>query len=273
MEEPLRSPGPHPFDLATGVRPVAPHRWLAPADPDWFGGGGPHGGHLAAQLLRAARLEAVDPALAPRSLTVHFTSRAEPGELEIETALERRGRTLSTVSVRATQSGRPIALALAALACDRPGPRYRDAEMPVVPPPEELPGPTPRARTAGPRASDHYEQRFAIGRPLSGEPARAGGWIRLREPREPDHLLTTALTDMWMPPVFTRLSERVGTSTVELTVNYLDGAEGLADDAWFLTVFEAPAAEGGFFREEGAVWGADGRLLARSSQLGVFFVG
>jgi len=270
VEEPLPSAGPHPFDVATGVRAVAPHRWRAPADPDWFGGGAPHGGHLAAQLLRAARLEAVDPALVPRSLTVHFTSRADAGELEVETALERRGRTLSTVSVRATQSGRLIALALAALSCDRPGPRYRDAAMPGVPPPEELPAPSPRARTAGPRASDHYELRFAIGRPLSGEPARAGGWIRLREPRRPDHLLTTALTDMWMPAVFTRLTERIGTSTVELTVNFVDGAEDLADDGWFLTVFEAPAAEGGFFREEGEVWAAGGRLLARSSQLGVF---
>jgi len=263
---------PHPFDLATGVRAVAPHRWLAPVIEEWFGGGAPHGGHLAAQLLRAIQLEAADPALAPRSLTVHFTSRAAPGEMEVETRLERRGRTLSTVSARATQSGQIVALALAALAVDRPGTRYREAEMPDVPRPDELPRPPDRPRTSGPRVSDHYELRFAIGRPLSGDPARAGGWIRPRQPREPDHLLTTALTDMWMPAVFTRLEERIQTSTVELTANFLATTDGLADDAWYLTIFEAPAADGGFFREEGSVWAADGRLLARSSQLGIFVV-
>jgi acyl-CoA thioesterase len=254
------------------VTAVSPHRWLAPADRRWFGGAGPHGGHLAAQVLRAVLLEAADPALLTRSLTVHFTSRAEPGDLELETRLERRGRTLSTVSARATQSGQVVAVAVAALASVRGGPRYREATMPAVPPPEALPGPSPRAQGFGPRVSDHYDVRFALGRPLSGDPARAGGWIRPREPREPDHLLTTALADMWMPAVFTRLQERLPTSTVELTVNYLDGTEGLAEDAWFLTVFEAPVAGDGFFREEGTVWAADGRVLARCSQLGIFLV-
>ncbi|HSR26405.1 MAG TPA: thioesterase family protein, partial [Candidatus Eisenbacteria bacterium] len=225
MEAPRGIVRPHPFDIATSVRPVAPHRWRGPADPEWFGGGAPHGGHLAAQLLRAAQLEAADPALRPRSLTVHFASRADPGELEVETRLERQGRTLSTLSARATQSGRVVALAMAALASHRPGPRYRDPDMPDLAPPEELPGPPPRSRTSGTRVGDHYERRFAIGRPLSGDPARAGGWIRPREPREPDHLLTTALADMWMPAVLTRLRERIGTSTVELTVNYLDTTE------------------------------------------------
>lgn len=250
---------------------VSPHRWLAPADPRWFGFAGPHGGHLAAQLLRAMVLEAADPELGPRSLTVHFASRARPGDMEVETRIERRGRSMSTAWARATQGDRVVALAMAALASPRRGPAFREIAMPDVPPPDQL-SPPPLYSRPGPRARDNYEMRVAIGQPLSGEAARTGGWIRLCEPRPPDHLLTTALADMWMPAVIIRLRERVPTTTVELTVNYLDDPDGLPDDAWFLATFEAPVVQGGFVREEGTVWGPDGQVLARCSQLAAFLV-
>src|SRR5437764_3500008 len=132
----------HPFDAATGVSAVAEHRWRARLDPAWFGDVGPHGGHVAAQLLRAITCEAAEPRLAPRTLTVHFTSRAGEGEMEIETAVERRGRTLSTISARASQGGRLVAFAVAALAEGRPGPELQDLRPPDVPPPGRLPGPS-----------------------------------------------------------------------------------------------------------------------------------
>ena len=66
--------------------------------------------------------------------------------------------------------------------------------------------------------------------------------------------------------------EHVPTTTVELTVNFLAPPAGLPDDGWYLTRFAVPAAVDGYFREEGEVWGSDGRLLARSSQLATFLV-
>jgi hypothetical protein len=142
-----------------------------------------------------------------------------------------------------------------------------------VPAPRDLRGPSERARARGPGVSRHYDIRYAIGPPRSGGPAYAGGWVRPSRPRLPDHLLTTALADLWMPAVFVSLRERMATSTVELTVNYLAPVNGLAKDGWYLTLFSAPAAGHGYFREEGGVWGEDGRLLARSSQLAVFRAG
>jgi acyl-CoA thioesterase len=261
----------HPFDRATSVAHAAGDHWVTPLDAGWFGGAAPHGGHLAAQILRAIKCSAGDGALRPRSLTVHFVSRAEPGQLEINAVTERGGRTLSTFSARATQDGSLVALAVAALGRDREGPLLRDARMPEVPPPDELRGPSERARAMSPPVWTHYETRFAIGTPFSGGPARAGGWIRPREPRPPDDLLVTALTDMWMPPVFMSLdAPSYYVPTVELTVNYVAATEGLPGEGWYLTVFTAPAASDGYFREEGEVWSQDGRLLARSSQLGVF---
>ena len=261
----------HPFDIATAVAPDGPGRWVTPLDPAWFGAG-PHGGHLAAQLLRAMLAEAGDDALAPRTLTVHFVTRGEPGDLVVEATVERMGRSLATVTARGLQEDRLVALAVAALGRDREGPQLGHASMPAVPPPAELRGPSERAQSAMPPFARQYELRYGVGAPGSGA-AQTGGWIRPIVPRRPDHLLTTALTDTWMPSVFAALQERIPTTTVELTVNYLAPARGIAPDAWYLTMFTAPASASGYFREEGEVWSPDGRLLVRSSQLAVFLAG
>ena len=70
--------------------------------------------------------------------------------------------------------------------------------------------------------------------------------------------------------MYVTLEEPLWSTTVELTVNYIADAERLNDDAWFLTVFTTPAAQMGFYREEGEVWTDGGQLLARSSQLALF---
>jgi acyl-CoA thioesterase len=264
--------GAHPFDEATSVNPAGEHRWLTPLDPTWFGAG-PHGGHLAAQMLRAMQAEVADAELTPRTLTTHFLTRGEPGELLVETTVERLGRSLATVSARGLQDGRIVALAVAALGRKRRGPELGGATMPDVPPPSELRGPSERARAFAPPFGRHYEMRYGVGAPRTGGDPRTGGWIRPVIPRDPDHLLVTALTDTWMPSVFVTLQEQIPTTTVELTVNYLGRLDGLARDAWFLTMFEAPGSTDGYFREDGEVWSEDGRLLARSSQLAVFLEG
>jgi acyl-CoA thioesterase len=264
-------PARHPFDVATAVAPAGPGHWTTPLDPDWFGAG-PHGGHLAAQLLRAMLAEAGDEGLTPRTLTVHFLTRGEPGELLVETTVERMGRSLATVTARGLQGERLVALAVAALGRDRDGPALGHATMPQVPPPGDLRGPSQRAHQAMPPFARQYELRYGVGAPGSGEP-QTGGWIRPIVPRDPDHLLTTALTDTWMPSVFAALQERIPTTTVELTVNYLAPATGIPADAWYLTMFTAPASAAGYFREEGEIWSPDGRLLVRSSQLAVFLAG
>lgn len=261
----------HPFDAETAVHPAGDHRYTAQTTTPWFGHPGPHGGHLAASMLRAISLEAGDPSLAPRSFTVHFASRAEAGPLDLEARVERQGRSLATISCRMTQQGRVIALGLAALARSRPGPELADLRPPRVPPPEAVEGPHRREQNR-PTAMDNYEYRFAIGKAFSAGPARAGGWIRPRQPREMDALLVAALTDLWMPAVYMSLEDWVAVPTVELTVNFLAELPppGAAAGDWYLTVFETPAARSGYFREEGQIWTRDGLLLASSSQLGAF---
>lgn len=262
----------HPFDVETAVEALAAHRWRARTSHAFWGGGGPHGGHLGATLLRAIEAEAGDAGLAPRSFTVHFTTRAEEGELEIATATERRGSSVATVSARMTQAGRLVALGLAALGRSRQGPAFVEEVLPEFPAPEESRGPSERAGSSTPMAMRNYEFRFALGVPFSGGPARAGGWVRPREPRVADALMVFNYTDIWMPAAFMKLTEPEWVPTVELTVNFLDElpVPGARPDDWYAVMFEAPAAEGGYWREEGSVWSREGRLLARSSQLSVF---
>ena len=265
----------HPFDRETAVSPLGDHRYRAQTSRPWWGNPGPHGGHLAASMLRAISLEAADPELAPRTFTIHFTSRAEEGDLEVEARVERRGGALATVSCRITQNERVIALGLAALGRSRKGPELAHHRPPQVPQPDEVGGPNRRTERTTPSAMSNYEYRFAIGKPFSGAPARAGGWIRPSEPRVMDALLVTALSDLWMPAVFMSLDDFLPVPTVELTINFLAQLPpaGAAPDDWYLTVFDTPAAREGYFREDGQIWSREGVLLASCSQLGVFLAG
>ena len=89
-------------------------RFMATVARGWRAGRGPHGGYLAAMLLRALVETVDDPGRTPRSLTIHYTRAPEPGEVEIEVTVERAGRSLTTLSARMLQGGRTTALALAA---------------------------------------------------------------------------------------------------------------------------------------------------------------
>jgi acyl-CoA thioesterase len=271
--ETLPSDVTHPFEVATAVWPDGPSRWRTPLDADWFGSAAPHGGHLAAQLLRAMQGEVQDAELAARSLTVHFLSAGQPGELEVETRVERAGRSLTALSARATQEGRLVAVALGQLGRARRGPDLLDVEPPDLAEPDASPAPSERARALRPPVMQHYEMRFGFGAPRSGEPPRSGGWLRPLHPRAGDDLLTTALTDTWMPSMYVALEDPVPTTTVELTINFLAPSAGLPPELWYLAAFQTVAASDGYYREEGEIWAHNGALLARCSQLGVFLGG
>jgi acyl-CoA thioesterase len=271
--EPLPAPAAHPFERATAVVAEGPGRWRAQLDPDWFGSVAPHGGHLAAQLLRAMVAEVDNPALTARSLTVHFLTAGAPGPFTTEVRIERAGRSLSALSARAVQNGETLAVAMAALGRPRRGPAINAATRRVIPAPGELRGPSQSARTRLPPVMGHYEMRYAFGAPRTGEEPASGGWVRPRLPLAPSDVLSTALSDTWMPSVYVALAQPEMTTTVELTVNFLASPEGLAPDGWYQVGFWTPAAGEGYFREEGEIWGADGRPLARCSQLAVFLGG
>ena len=106
----------------------------------WYVERGPNGGYLSALLLRAMQAIVAEPARSPRSLNVHFCAPAQPGPARIEASLERKGRTLSSVTARMLQGDRLLVLASAALGLPRSQNfSYDDTRMPKVAPPGACP--------------------------------------------------------------------------------------------------------------------------------------
>jgi len=263
--------GPDRFERDTAIASCGEDLFSARIDPGWWVVQGPNGGYVAAILQRAICARVGDPRRTPRSLTVHYTAPPVAGEVEIETRIERSGRSLSSVSARLTQDGRLCALALAAVSAPRAGHAFLHAAPPDVPPPSEL---EPRAPMLP--INERYEHRFVPGkRPMSGaDEAVVVAWTRAREPHPLDHALLAAYADALPPAVFTRATregEFGPLPTVDLTVHYRsEPAEaGVGPSDYCLAVFRSRMAHGGFIEEDGEIWSPSGTLLAQSRQLAV----
>ena len=242
--------------------------------PDWRAGRGPHGGYLAAMLLRAL-VEAVgDANRAPRSLTIHYARAPEPGPARITTVIERQGRSLSTLSARMHQDGELIALVLAAFSVPWSGPEISELEMPDVEPPDPS-RESLRLMEHGPEFARHIVLQPRIeGLPLSGEerPMAIRAWMGLVEPRPIDALSLAFFSDALIPAPYMRLREWSAVPTVDLTVHFherMRPVPGADPSELCLAQTTSELIHDGFFVEDGLIWASDGTLLAHSRQLAI----
>ena len=265
-----------PFDRDTAVerQESTPSGALFAAEVsgDWRAGRGPHGGYLAAMLLRALTETVADSARAPRSLTIHYPRAPAPGPVSIATVLERAGRSLSTLSARMEQGGTLIALVLAAFSVPWRAPEIIALEMPDVAPPQAgREAGSLRAAGAPPFTKHLVFQPRIGGLPFScsDEPMEIGGWLGLEAPRPIDALSLAFFSDALFPPPFLRLSERAVSPTIDLTIHFRDagGPPRVDPDELCFARFRSGLVHEGFFEEDGVIWGADGAVLAQSRQL------
>jgi acyl-CoA thioesterase len=269
---------------ATGVRTVD---FTAEVSPDWRAGRGPHGGYLAAMLLRALIETVADPNRAPRSLTIHYARAPQPAPVSIRVVVEREGRSLSTLSARMEQDGALVALALAAFSVPWASEEISELPMPDVAPadPDRESG---RLLFKGaPAFTRHLVLQPRIGAAPFTEsdlPMEIGGWLGLAEERPIDALSLAFFSDALFSPPYIRLREPATTPTIDLTIHFrtpmprpahtdddatdADRSETLRRELCFAR-FRSGLVHEGFFEEDGVIWGADGAVLAQSRQLGI----
>jgi acyl-CoA thioesterase len=262
------------FDRDTAVSHEGDGLFAATIASGWRAGRGPHGGYLAAMLLRALTAAVDDPERTPRSLTIHYTRAPDPGPIEIRTIVERTGRSLSTLSARMEQAGRTTALALAAFSVPWRAPEANELAMPELAPPDEERISTPKLFKGAPEFTSHLVMQPRVGAvPFSGSgaPMRIGGWIGLPEERPVDALSLALFCDAWFPPSFIALDQPAISPTIDLTIHFRQSMSVCDCDpaALCLSVFDTRLLYDGLFEEDGVIWAPDGTVLAQSRQLGI----
>lgn len=284
MAEPTTAPtafGAGPFERETAVsrsdegREPGEARFDAVIADGWKAGRGPHGGYLAAMLLRALTETIDDAVRAPRSLTIHYARQPEVGPVQITTRIERSGRSLSTMSARMEQDGRTLALVLAAFSVPWAGPEIHDLPLPDV----EPAGPSRVPSTAHERGAPQFTRHLVMeprldGRPLTGErrAMEVGSWIGLAEARPLDAPALAFFSDALIPSPFMATGEPAAAPTIDLTVHFRVSLPRTPQpdphELCFVQVSSKLVHEG-FFEEDGTIWAADGTVLAQSRQLAI----
>ncbi len=150
------------FDRDTAVTHVDDGLFAATIAPGWRAGRGPHGGYLAAILLRALTATVDDPSRVTPLAHDPLPAAPEAGPIEIRTTVERQGRSLSTLSARMEQGGRVTALALAAFSVPWEAPGANELPMPDLAPPDAERRSTPKLFKGAPeftRSTGHAASR------------------------------------------------------------------------------------------------------------------
>lgn len=258
------------FDADTALRPSGEGAWEGEIVPGWGTPRGPLGGYVTAIVLRGLALAVNDTERQPRSLTMHFLRVPQEGPVTVRARVEREGRSLSTISGRLEQDGRPLGLALAAYSKPWEGPLLEDARIPEVPPPaseaaprKSLSGATPPPFTERLFMQDRFGEAAFSG----AEHGLVGGWLGLREDRPVDALVVAVLADAWFPAPWPRLTGLAPAPTIDLTIHFRSPLP--AAGRLLLGRFTNALVRDGFFDEDGMLWSADGTLVAQSRQLGL----
>ena len=244
----------------TVLSPAGVRRWRATYEDRWEVVRGPFGGWLAALLARALG-EVTD--WPPRTLAIHFVDAPAPGELEVSAELVREGRSSAAVALGIEQDGRPMARALATAGKWREDETaWNDLAMPGVPGPDEC------ARLEGgdrrPNFVGQLDVRWAAGHPPvpPGGEARNVTWVSAGGLDLPT---LAALSDLVMPPAFSKLGRVAIVPTLDMTVHFRapvpDGEE------WVLCDHRSHHAAGGTWTCDGELWSRDGRLRVQVRQL------
>ena len=259
------------FDADIALRPAADGALEGEIVEGWETPRGPLGGYVMAIVVNGMLAAVDDEARQARSVTVHFLRPPHAGPVTVRPAVERAGRSLTTVSARLEQDGKLVALAVGAFSVAWESPLLEDAPMPSVGPPDPSRppiGPLPN-RPQAPAFTGRLTMQWRFGDPpfSSSESGEVGGWLGLRQERPLDAPAIALLSDAWFPAPWPRLAELAPAPTIDLTVHFR--APLPVSDTLLLGRFRSRVVRDGFFDEDGELWTPDGTLVAQSRQLGL----
>ena len=260
------------FEKASAVARIDDGRFRAEVDPRWWVVRGPHGGYMTAIILRALTEVVADPERPVRSFSTHFVAAPKEGApVEIETRIERNGRSITHSSARLTQKGETMATSLAAFSVPWTGMDFDLAPPPDMAPPEDcfkVPG-----GGGAPRFIENFDMRWGIGDvPFTGSTkATVGGYLRFEEPQVVDAPAAACMLDAWAPVILPMATEPVVAPTIDLTMHFRSSfpLQGAAADDYFRFRLSSKLGRDGFFEEDGELWGPDGSLVAQCRQLAI----
>lgn len=270
------------FARDTAVVAAGPGSYRGRVDPGWavVDGAAPNGGYLLAIVARAMQQE-TGPHPDPVSLTGHFLRPPQPGDVDIEVEVIRRGGRHTTVSARLLQDGAECVRLLGAFGdlASAEGWDRVDLAPPDYPPVAECVDVTSAAvarAAAGELPSFPIQERFdhrqpaelaswALGRPTGrGE---MGGYLRFADASDDaamDPLGLLVVADCFAPAVFnTTAGLSSWVPTIELTVQL----RARPVPGYLAAAFTTRAITRGYLEEDGVVWDAAGNLVALSRQL------
>lgn len=232
----------------------------------WNIGANPNGGYLLTLALAALQRKAPQHP-DPLSVTVHYL---RPGmadrPCELQARILRTGRTMSTGRVTLLQEGEVRLEVMAAL-----GDLSVHAEpvlslpMPAMPPLQDCVSRADSGQGLELPILDRLDIRLHPEEARAGAAGRArvSGWIRLRDGREPDALVSVLFADAFPPSVFGLLGMVGWVPTIELTVHL----RRRPAPGWMLGSFQTHDLAGGRLIEDGALWDSTGHLVLQCRQL------
>lgn len=259
---------------ATPIDGVA-GEWNVELAERWNVGRNQNGGVLLATA--SERMAEVGGQPHPFTVTGHYLAAAGAGPATVRAEAVKPGRTYATATGQLSQDERERVRVVGAYGdLDV---RARDGASPILPPAPALP--------AAERCDDLFEiltdvvgersltrslRNFEIRidpdggwGPSSRPPEpRLRGWVRFRDEETVTPTMLLALADGF-PPSILGHTEIGWLPTIELTVHVLGVPP--ADEPWLRVVLHTRSIVGGLLDEDGELWTADGRLVARFRQL------
>ena len=241
----------------------------------WNIGDNPNGGYLTSLIVRAMEDElATQNSQLPDliSITTHYL---RPGIAEVEAQISvevlKTGRNTASLRGQLVQQDKPRIEVLAlfgdvsrAMGVEQP---IQALPMPTLPPPEAC------IRRSGEtqgielpimdRLDVFLDPQFA--KPGTSDIARVQGWIRMTDETAPQSAHLPLFCDAFPPSVFTHLGIVGWVPTLELTVH----VRARPANGWIAGQFTTQDLSGGRMIESGALWDAQGTLVAQSRQLGL----